>query len=72
MNRRSWILVGAVVIFAGLLFYTLRGSGPREETGALAPETFWREDRNAVQRLEIERDGHPALVLERADRKSVV
>lgn len=65
MNRRSWILVGAAVLFAGLLLYTLQGSGPREQADAFPPETFWREDRNAVQRLEIERAGHPALVIER-------
>ncbi|BAS25895.1 DUF4340 domain-containing protein [Limnochorda pilosa] len=66
MNRRSWVLLGTVVVFAGLLVYTLRGGDSGGGTETTAPKAFWQEDRNAVRQVEVQAEDGDRLVLERS------
>lgn len=67
MTRRTWVVLGTVLVFAGLLFYTLSGGKSDEASEALTPDAFWQEDRNSAMRVEVEQADGTRLVLERAE-----
>ncbi|HEY8530976.1 MAG TPA: DUF4340 domain-containing protein [Limnochorda sp.] len=67
MTRRTWLALGALLVFAGLLVYTLYGGRTDEASEALTPDAFWQEDRESARRVEVERADGTRLVLERAE-----
>lgn len=65
MNRRTWGILGTVLVFAGLLAYTLWSGRPQQPSDALTLDAFWQEDRNAVRRVEVLRSDGERLVFDR-------
>ena len=65
MNRRTWGILGTVLVFAGLLAYTLWSGRPRQPSDALTLDAFWQEDRNTVRRVEVLRSDGERLVFDR-------